>query len=481
MTDDLLRAQKQLGKALDRARAGEDRELATDVRERGEQLVLVLHGLLRMSRVHAADNQAFVRPIEDLQATVKRLVELLGVVRLVTVEDQVYLNDIRVRIAARATPGDDFGTELRRHNVGGITFHAELSSAEVRALIAAFAEQPTASRRRAAVAARLEAGGVTNVELAGIFRFRVTADTDGALTKRPASEVLAHAVALVDESFSNVRAGRVLNPLPLRRVVAEILSLGIDLEELWAEPGGGTAHARHAVRVCRLALLVASRLELADSVAQDLGVTGLVHDLGYALEASELETHPSRGVAILIRQRGFHEAKVRRILAVLSHHRDWDRSNPTSLIARILRIAEDYDNLCRDGGGQQSPAHVLAAMASEAGTRYDPVGMQALINGLGRYPPGTWLELEDGRAACVLSVAGEDRFETPRASLLDGGIVDLALEAAIADVLASPPPEAREALAPTSAHASDEAAPRSSVAPAAREPHGSQPPDAPPD
>ena len=47
--DELDRAQSELGRALGRARSGEDRDLANQVRERGEQVATLLAGLLKLS------------------------------------------------------------------------------------------------------------------------------------------------------------------------------------------------------------------------------------------------------------------------------------------------------------------------------------------------------------------------------------------------------------------------------------------------
>ena len=64
--DDIGRAQELLGRAIGRARIGEDRELANRVRELGERLAHLLLGLLRMTRMHSPDNHAFDRPVEEL-------------------------------------------------------------------------------------------------------------------------------------------------------------------------------------------------------------------------------------------------------------------------------------------------------------------------------------------------------------------------------------------------------------------------------
>ena len=64
--DELAQAQATLGRSIDRARAGEDPQLAGIVREKGEQMVGLLFGLLRMSRSYAPENPALNQPIGEL-------------------------------------------------------------------------------------------------------------------------------------------------------------------------------------------------------------------------------------------------------------------------------------------------------------------------------------------------------------------------------------------------------------------------------
>ena len=119
-------------------------------------------------------------------------------------------------------------------------------------------------------------------------------------------------------------------------------------------------------------------------------------------------------------RRGFHEAKVRRVLALLHHHRDFgDGSRKPYLFGRLIRVAEDYDNLARLDAGGLGPAEALEALCSSSGELYDPLLVQLLVNTVGRYPPGTFLELEDGRIVQTLSlVRAKDTFARPRARLV---------------------------------------------------------------
>ena len=423
--DDLSRAQEALGRALGRARVGEDRELANTVRELGERLAHLLAGLLRMSRLHSPDNRAFDQPVAEVHTTLVRLDEILGAVHLVAVEDQVYVNDIRIRGSDKASSLRELGNELHRHNVGGITFHEPLDDVGVRSLVRALGGAPAAQEPRSALGRALAEAGVGSVELQGRFRFRTAREAAGAEDARP---IVPRVLAATDEAFGNLAAGRVPNPLPLRRIVSEILRRDLASEELWHEPADASPWAMHAYRVCLGALLVGRALGLPESTLQDLGTAALYHDGGYGTDEARaaggpddaFAVHAAAGARAMLRQKGFHEAKTRRVLALLHHHRDAGDAPPPPLLARVLRVAEDYDTLSRRTG-RLSPSMALALMSKWSGTRYDAVLLQLLLNSLGAYPPGTLLQTEDGRVFRTVAPArGADGFATPLARLVRG-------------------------------------------------------------
>ncbi|HEX7625222.1 MAG TPA: HD domain-containing protein [Anaeromyxobacteraceae bacterium] len=446
--DELARAQSSLGRAIGRARAGEDRELSQKVREGGEALANIVCGLLKMSRVHAADNRAFDAPAAELSRLLSVLLELLGTVHLVTVEDQIYLNDVRVRAETKGG-ARELGAELAKHNVGGLTCHGPLDGAAVRALVAAFAERPAESAPRSALQHALTLRGVRSVELMPRFRFR--AQGEGERAGADPIEALRRALRLCEEGYDHLAAGRVVNPLPLRRVIVEILEIGPQQPELWETVGEGLPHASHATSVALVALLVGRAAGFGSAVLQDLGVAALLHDVGYAQlpadvagGAEGLARHPGEGARILLRQRGFNAAKLRRLRAVMDHHRDHQApAGSPSALGEVLRLAEDYTTLLRVYAGRVSPADALGAMSRAAGRLYHPALAQVMVNVLGRYPPGTLLELDDGRfARSVSPVRSTETFAQPlirvydlRTRALSGEREDLALGGAVRRVM----------------------------------------------
>jgi hypothetical protein len=398
----------------------------------------MLGGLLKLTRTHAADNRAFDAPVAEFGRALASLGELLGTVHLVAVEDQVYVNDIRIRAEGK-TGGRDLGSELRRHNAGGLSFHAALSSEQVRALVSGLSGPAASEAPRRSLGAWLNGQGVGAVELTGIHRFRTTR-TDAEAAHRDPAEVLGRLLELVGETFENLAAGRVLNPLPLRRSVIELVEAGVEAPAFWLGFPDCPPHAAHAVEVAVVSLLLGKAARLSSGALQDLGIAALVHDAGYLAPgvgegAGALARHSVEGARIVLRQRGFSEAKLRRLRAVLEHHRDY--ANPTqrpSTFGAILRLAEDYVNVARLYGAKVTRDAALGAMLKAGGKLYQPALAQLLVNALGRFPPGTLVELGDGRLGRSTAPArGAELWDRPLVRLLDpatrradGALVDLA-------------------------------------------------------
>lgn len=444
--DEIRRAQDQLGRAIQRAQ-GEGGSLAELVRELGLRFVQQFTGLLRLARMHALDNEAFNKPVADFASLIAELAGVLGAIHVVAVEDQVYVNDVRMRL-----PHEEGGTLsqlLKRHNVGGISFHSRLDEPQIRGMVACFSEAPARGRRRGGLRRSLKEAGVYGIDLTGVFLFQLNEEDD---VQPSTVRMMERAHRVVEDAWSAVGDLRVPNPLPLRRSVTEMLSSGLEAEGLWDRFDDAEPHSRHSVRVARYALLIGEAIGLNPSVMQDLGVAAVFHDIGYVAREGAIQERPGRaahpgypppferhgaaGARLLLKQRGFHEARVHRMLATLEHHRDTtDPAGRPSLFARIIRIAEDFDNFSASRRAHFSPARALELMVPLSGTAYDPVLFQLFMNRLGKYPPGTLLKLTDGRIVCSRSLVRiPEAFDRPECFLVreaDGtpskvsGLIDL--------------------------------------------------------
>jgi hypothetical protein len=219
--------------------------------------------------------------------------------------------------------------------------------------------------------------------------------------------------------------GRLPNPLPVRRaVVALVDALSGNEDRAAAAPlrnGTGNVGERHLVSVCHLALLLGRATGLPEAALADLGVAAMLHDVGYVAGAG-LTTHAAAGVRLLLRQRGFHEGKIRRLRVALEHHLPaHGQGEAPSIFARILRIADDYDVLTAPREGQPAlpPATAQGAMWAARGSFYDADLLALFVQTMGLYPPGSLLELSDGRWVVSVSVGrDEPRFAWPLARVV---------------------------------------------------------------
>ncbi len=424
VVDAIAAAQEQLGKTLERARVEEDRELASRVREVGGQLAHLLNGLFHMAKTHALNNTAFDVPVREFASALRQLVDLLGPVSLLCVEDQIYVNDLRIRFDKLVEKSISLGDDLMRHGAGGLTFNGPLADQDVRTVVRLFTAPPGAPDARAALQAAFAAHGMPSLQLHGPFRFRMTGE-EVEQAAPEFREVARASAATIASVFANVGADRLPSPLPARRLIHQLIDASRTGSV--AEPARQVDRtlppfAQHTMMVTNLALLIGRAAGLSDASLADLGVAALFHDVGFCMRedgyAVPFERHTRAGLRILLRQRGFHRAKLRRLLAVLQHHAAFDGARGTpSLYARIIHIADDYDILTRYRAGRGpvlSTPDCLARLAAQAGKAYDPLLVQLFCNEMGRFPPGAVLGLADGHVVLSVStVRSPETFDKP--------------------------------------------------------------------
>jgi hypothetical protein len=425
VSDATRRTQDELRRTLSRAQAEEDRELAKTVREQGMAMATVFNGLLHMGRIHAPNNAAFDGPVAELGHRLDTLLDLVGPVHMLCVEDQIYLNDVRLRFDALVEQAITIGADLRRHEIGGITLNGPLGDGDVRKLVQTLLRAPAPQQPRAVIQEHLYALAMSSVELHPVLQFKVAGD-EASHVDHGFRDVYQASSDVVVDAFAALGAARLPNPLAARRAVVQLLDAAAEVDAVAAARSSDIAlpaAARHTLMVTALSLEIGRQVGLPNASLADLGVAAIFHDIGLSLtdqgHAVPLEQHTRGGLKVLLRQRGFYQAKIRRLLAVIQHHRRFDLAGgPPSLYARIIHIADDFDILTRFRPGR-GPIHAIpdamARMAAGSATHYDPDLFQAFANAVGPFPPGSLLQLADGHV--VVSVSGVRSRETFAAPL----------------------------------------------------------------
>jgi HD-GYP domain-containing protein (c-di-GMP phosphodiesterase class II) len=193
--------------------------------------------------------------------------------------------------------------------------------------------------------------------------------------------------------------------------------------------GGRSSASVHGLNTAVMSLLLGKALGMQDQSLQDLGVAALLHDLGKIplhIPASDCvlnqmaagtaqPTFPYAhhvGESVALTQAMGYAPSV--TTAIAQHHEWADGSGfPLGLLAadmdmggQILALVNNYERLCNPPTALtgMTPHEALASLYGQYRHRYAPEVLRALVQTLGVYPPGSWVELSDGSQGMVVCV-----------------------------------------------------------------------------
>ncbi|MDD5272307.1 MAG: HD-GYP domain-containing protein [Methylovulum sp.] len=197
--------------------------------------------------------------------------------------------------------------------------------------------------------------------------------------------------------------------------------------------------ARHSLNVSVLSIVLGRHLNLPDTALVNLGLCGMLHDIGKMripyklivkqdrLEGEELrimQSHTTLGYELLKSSDNI-DSCVRE--TALTHHERLDGTGyPRQLkqasisdFTKIVSIASAYDSLTNGRPHQPGKTHLEAThlMTKMVGTKLDRELLIKFIESLGVYPPGCIVQMTNGALAIVAEV--NDRMKLrPKVILL---------------------------------------------------------------
>ena len=181
----------------------------------------------------------------------------------------------------------------------------------------------------------------------------------------------------------------------------------------------------HCLNVCILAIAFGRHLRLPENELINLGVGGLLHDVGKMqipdkilnkpgkLTEEEfviMKAHPEEGRKLLMKSQGSLSSAID---VAINHHERMDGkgyphglfAHELSSYARIIAIVDAFDAMtserCYDKA--RSTLESLKEIYRHRGTHFDEALALEFIQLMGPYPPGTIVELGNGYVGIVLS------------------------------------------------------------------------------
>lgn len=191
--------------------------------------------------------------------------------------------------------------------------------------------------------------------------------------------------------------------------------------------------AEHCLRVGILAIAFGRHLQLSQSDLELLGLCGMLHDAGKmkvpntildkpaALTKEEfdiIKEHATLGYVFLKEHGGIPEAVCN---AAYNHHEALDKTGyprqlePSLLTAfdRIIAIVDSYDAMTSDRCYRKgmTPFAATSILYKQSQKRYDEYLVKEFIRMVGIYPVGSFVELNNGFYAIIISANEDHKLE----------------------------------------------------------------------
>lgn len=275
------------------------------------------------------------------------------------------------------------------------------ASAEARA------ESPVmAAKREMMERIREQRENAARVEQAFVNTARAIRDIDRNLFSQPAETVRV--------------AGKLIGQITDSILSAPELAINLMGDKL-----GGEEVYVHSLNVTMLSMMIARDIKLPHELANVLGMGALLHDIGTknipdkVLNKLDAYNHAEQALVETHCQGGFEIGQKLGLAApalaiIRDHHEMFDgtgyprhlQGEATSVLARIVSIANHYDELCnpRNPAESLTPHEALSLMFAKMRSRFDPKLLQVFIRCLGVYPPGTIVQFANGVVGMVVNV-----------------------------------------------------------------------------
>lgn len=402
--------------AADRARRREIGNLA-------RSFLIKLDALTRLLIVHDSSNDAVRKVLEAIATDLDSLHEQDGDLAIVFAEGHAFVNGVWVRSTRQAYGAVRLLSDGLEDLEGrGIMLE---KAAGLRGIIE-LAKLLRASRRTMSDEERRNAAR----DLSGIKLIPLTQVEEVRVGSR------GHTLRLLYDGIETLSRMELANlDLYLRRRQRSLVRTLVQLAEedpeallsITAIRDPLMPQSAHTLMVTIYAVAMGRSMDLGRKDMMRLGVAALNHNIGESTlpvelfrqkrklmrhERESLEHHPLLGLKHLLVHYGYGAPSVERAIVCAEHHVHWDGSGGYPFashearhpFSRIVAVADVFDALCSDRPHRLGypPDQAVKLMMRQSGRELDPVFCRGLLRLVGRYPPGSLVELDSGEWAIVI-------------------------------------------------------------------------------
>jgi len=421
-------------------RVPDDASEAQALAEQGGTLIQRCVALMRTARTYDVSNMAFQRQMQELMGVLRRLLDVEDEVTLVAVADYFYLNGVRVKATTSLMgPYHALLADFARRQTGGVRFLQGVSEPELERFFQIFLAADDAALAAQLPEAMDEASvhNIVPLPAAQLDAEDLARELDG-LPKPQAERARARRVfwrAMVGRKRVVLRARQSGRPdlrhakRVVQPIVDSVMKTEYSLVGLTALKDHDEYTYAHCVNVAVLSVGMGQSLGLQRQALADLGVAGLLHDLGKmavagdvlrkpgALSADEwmqMRRHPIEGLKMVARMPGLSQVMIDSMRACFEHHMNFNRTGypdtsaewGQATLSRIVAMADCFDAITAHRAYAMRPHTAFEGLHILMGpnrVNFDPAVLWALTKTVGLYPAGTVMQTRSGHTVLAVS------------------------------------------------------------------------------
>ena len=408
------------------AAARADRARRQKVVADSRRLLTHLGSLVRQLAVHDKANTAVQQVLAELARDVFELRRTAPTVAIVFAEGHTFVNGVWVRSTGRAWESSVFLTEtLAKLGARGVRIGKQATADELLKLTELLR---TSASRQEVEKTRSEDVGIRDIRLiAKEDEDDEEEDSERSKFRQVAVEVLEEGMLSLDTPSAalDVFMRRRQRALVLRLVqIAE--ETPEDLLVLTAVRDAAMSPVAHNLMVTILSIALGRMMDFRRRDLVRLGVCALSHNVGETLVSDDLserkraltdeeraraQQHPLLGMAHLLEHFGYEIPIVERALASAEHHLspsgggypEIGHTNPHAF-SRVIAVADVFNALVSPRPHRDAfpPDQAMKLVNRRSVKQLDPLFVRQFTRLVGRYPPGSLVELDTNEYALVL-------------------------------------------------------------------------------
>ncbi len=418
---------------------GESAELQL-LSELGGALIQRIVALMRTARTYDVSNMAFQRQQQEFLTVLRRLLDEEDEVTLVAMADYFYVNGVRVKAnTALMGPYHSLLADFDRRQTGGLRFLQGVNESEVERFFQLFLAADDAALAPKLPEAVDEASvhNIVPLPAAQLDAEDIARELD-EMPKPQRERARARQVywrAMVGTRRVVLRARSTGRPdlrhakRVVQPIVDSVMKSEFSLVGLTALKDHDEYTYAHCVNVSVLSVGMGQALGLPRQALADLGVAGLLHDLGKmsvdgdvlrkpgaltAEEWAQMRRHPLEGAVMVARMPGLSQVLIDSMRACLEHHMNYNGTGyPDTTVdwgqatmSRIVAMADCFDAITAHRAYYDRPRTAFEGLKILMGpnrVNFDPAVMWALIRTVGLYPAGTVMQTSSGHVVLAMS------------------------------------------------------------------------------